>query len=76
MSDLDRSQTIAAVLALVNADRWSTTQAVLTDHKDQLWSDQADEIFTELVKQNEGDAGALSQINWSWDIALVNASLT
>jgi hypothetical protein len=68
MTDVKRDDVIDAVLALVNAERWSTTLALFETRKALLWSATADEIFGELVAQNAHDNAATAQINWGWDI--------
>ena len=68
MTDVTRDDVIEAVVALVNAERWSTTRALLEARKAVLWSATADEIFGDLVAQNAHDAAATAQISWAWDI--------
>jgi len=68
MTDVTRDDVIEAVVALVNAERWSATRALLETRKTLLWSATADEILGDLVAQNAHDAAATAQINWAWDI--------
>jgi hypothetical protein len=63
-----RDDTIRAVLALVNAQRWSETEDILETHKSALWSAEADAIFADLLRQNADDAAGAAQITWRWDV--------
>jgi hypothetical protein len=71
MPDVTRDDVIEAVVAFVNAERWSTTRALLETQKALLWSPAADEIFGDLISQNADDTAAKAQINWAWDILKV-----
>ena len=63
-----RQAAIDAVLALVNAARWSETMEVLEECKAPLWSAEADELFAILLEQHASDAGTVAKITWQLEI--------
>lgn len=68
MTGSEREQIIHAVTEFVNAQRWSETRQLLHERTAELWSDEADVIFGELVEQYASDGAAAAQIGRRWDI--------